>query len=328
MADLLVAAKNGDEIAFAELTEPLRREIHLHCYRMLGSLADADDALQDALLRAWKQLASFEPRAPFRAWLYRIATNVCLTMLDRRARRGEIDLTLITEEGEPMALEPYPDHLLDELPEPAAESRESVELAFVAAVQYLPPRQRATLLLRDVIGYSGTEVAGMLATSVAGVNSALQRARATLDDHRAHGVIARDHSRVDTATEQQLIASLVESWRRADIPAFVSLLTDDALLAMPPKAEHYIGRDAIAGFFAQRAELIPLSKFRVVPVRANRQPALAIYRRDGDRGPWEAHGVVVLALTPYGIASLTRFGDLNLFPRFGVPLALDEMTAF
>src|SRR6266511_3784972 len=191
----LAAARAGDERAFGELTRPLQRELHVHCYRMLGSLDDADDALQETLLRAWRQLDRFEPRAPFRAWLYRIATNVCLTMLARRARRDEVPSTSLEnargdswrKEGEPVHLDPYPDRLLDELapatlgPEATVEQQEGVELAFCAAVQLLPPRQRATLLLRDVIGYTAAEVAAMLGASVAGINSALQRARATLE---------------------------------------------------------------------------------------------------------------------------------------------------
>ena len=204
-SERLAAAKAGDDGAFAALTLPIKRELHVHCYRMLGSLADTDDALQETLLRAWRQLDRFEPRAPFRAWLYRIATNVCLTMLARRARRGEVTATALAairgEEGEPMHLDPYPDRLLDELvqtapgPEATVEQQESVELAFVAAVQILPPRQRATLLLRDVIGYPAADVAAMLATSVAGVNSALQRARATLEREQVAGRVTRVHTR-------------------------------------------------------------------------------------------------------------------------------------
>ena len=335
--ELLAAARNGDEGAFAELTRPFQRELHVHCYRMLGALADSDDALQDTLLRAWRQLDRFEPRAPFRAWLYRIATNVCLTMLARRARRGEVaaaDLVATRAasrppEGEPMHLDPYPDRLLDELapaipgPEATVEREESVELAFVAAVQLLPPRQRATLLLRDVIGYTTAEVATMLATSVAGVNSALQRARATLERERYAGRITRAHARTDGAIEQRLVRRLVDAWHAADVAAIVSLLTEDAILTMPPDPERYVGRDVLCAFFATVPAGGRLDRFRLVPTRANRQPAVAAYLRDGDDGVFRAHAVVVLAIQGEAIASIVRFADPDLFARFGLAATLD-----
>jgi RNA polymerase sigma-70 factor (ECF subfamily) len=335
--DSLVAARMGDEVAFEELTGPFQRELHVHCYRMLGALPDADDALQETLLRAWRQLDRFEPRAPFRAWLYRIATNVCLTTLARRARRNEVaaaDLEVVLTngrppEGEPMHLEPYPDRLLDELapatpgPEATVEREESVELAFVAAVQLLPPRQRATLLLRDVIGYTTAEVATMLATSVAGVNSALQRARATLERERHAGRITRAHARTDGAIEQPLVRRLIDAWHAADVGAIVSLLTEDALLTMPPEPERYVGRDVLCSFFATVPAGGRLDRFRLVPTRANRQPAVAAYLRDGDDGVYWAHAVVVLAIQGEAIASIVRFADPDLFARFCLPTALD-----
>ncbi|HET7093720.1 MAG TPA: RNA polymerase subunit sigma-70 [Thermomicrobiales bacterium] len=333
----LAAAQAGDEQAFGELTRPLRREIHIHCYRMLGSLDDADDALQETFLRAWRQIARFEPRAPFRAWLYRIATNVCLTMLARRARRGEVAATERTAlrddapgpEGEWMHLDPYPDRLLDELaptplgPEAAAERHEGIELAFVAAVQLLPPRQRATLLLRDVVGYSAADVAPMLATTVAGVNSALQRARVTLDQERNAGRHARSHAAAGSAAEAALVRRLAAAWHAADIPAIVALLTEDALITMPPLPDRVVGREPIAAFLATGPGGGRLDRFRLVPTRANRQPAVALYMRDADVGPFVAHAVTVLAIEGGAIASLTRFEDAGLFPRFGLPLALD-----
>jgi RNA polymerase sigma-70 factor (ECF subfamily) len=335
--DRLAAAQGGDETAFAELTRPLQREIHVHCYRMLGSLDHADDALQETLLRAWRGLDRFEPRAPFRAWLYRIATNVSLTLLARRTSRNEItpttpedDLDDTGKGGEPVYLDPYPDRLLDELapitpgPEAAIEQQESVELAFVAAVQLLPPRQRATLLLRDVIGYSASEVAAMLATSVAGVNSALQRARTTLDRERDAGLIARPHSCPAAATERALVRRLVDAWHTADISAMVSVLTEDALLAMPPQPERYVGRKAIGAFFATVPGGGRLDRFRHVPIRANRQPAIASYYRGGDTGPYQAHGIVVLSLEGNAIASITRFGNAEHFPRFGLPTTITD----
>jgi RNA polymerase sigma-70 factor (ECF subfamily) len=332
-AELLASARSGDERAFEELTLPHRRELHVHCYRMLGSLDDVDDALQETLLRAWRGLDSFEPRAPFRAWLYRIATNVCLTMLYRRTRWGEISSEgpkIDRDEaqwqgGEPVHLDPYPDRLLDELtPDAAAEQQENVELAFVAAVQLLPPRQRAALLLRDVVGYSAAEVAGMLATSVAGANSTLQRARATLARGRAAGQVTRVHARTTAATERALVRHLVDAWQAADIPSIVEILTEDALFTMPPQPVRYVGRDAIGAFLAAVPGGGRLDRFRLVPTRANRQPAVAAYFRDDGDVAYEAHAVIVLAIEGEEISSLVRFADPDLFGRFGLPAALDD----
>ena len=336
--DRLAAARTGDEGAFAALTLPFQRELHVHCYRMLGSLDDADDALQETLLRAWRQLDRFEPRAPFRAWLYRIATNVCLTMLATRTRRGEISSTTLAhdrdagsrQEGEPVHLDPYPDRLLDELtvpplgPEATVEQAESVELAFVAAVQLLPPRQRAALLLRHVIGYTTAEVAAMLETSVAGINSTLQRARATLEQERTAAQVARRHYRTSTATESALVRRLVDAWHATDVPVIVDLLTEDALLAMPPQPEHYVGRMAIGAFLATVPGDGRLDRFRLVPTRANRQPAVAEYYRDGDDGAFHAHGVMILSIEGDAIASLTHFAGPALVGRFGLPMTLDD----
>jgi RNA polymerase sigma-70 factor (ECF subfamily) len=336
-ADRLAAALRGGEAAFDDLTRPFRRELHVHCYRMLGSLDDTDDALQETLLRAWRGLDQFQPRAPFRAWLYRIATNVCLTMLARRARQGDVVSldqagTAVVgsgEEGEPVHLQPYPDHLLDELgtasPGPAAivEQRESVELAFVAATQMLPPRQRATLLLRDVVGYSAAEVAMMLETSVAGVNSALQRARATLAQERANGRMARPHTSPGPVAEQALVSRLVSAWHAVDVPAIVAILAEDALFTMPPLPDRYVGREAIGAFLAAGPARGRLDRFRLVPTRANRQPAVAAYFRERDSGPFRAYGVLVLAFDGEAIVSMVRFGDASLFQHFGLPASID-----
>jgi RNA polymerase sigma-70 factor (TIGR02960 family) len=333
----LIVAQGGDERAFEALTQPLRRELHLHCYRMLGTLDDADDALQETLMRAWRNLDRFEPRAPFRAWLYRIATNVCLTTLARRTRRGEIALTDLSNErerapwreDEPLNLHPYPDDLIDELaqaipgPETTVVQRESVELAFVAAVQLLPPRQRATLLLRDVIGYPAAEVAAMLETSLAGVNSALQRARATLAQAQTFSPVTRPHTPPSSETEQALVQRLVAAWQAVDVPGIVAILTEDALFSMPPLPDHYVGREAIAAFLATGPAGGRLDRFRLVPTRANCQPALAAYWRDGDEGPFHAHGIIVIAFDKEAIASLTRFADPALFSHFGLPMTID-----
>lgn len=284
-------------------------------------------------MRAWRQIDHFEPRAPFRAWLYRIATNVCLTMIMRRNRRS-IAIAPVSEnelseseqyQGEPVHLDPYPDNLLDELlpglpgPEAMIEQQESVELAFVSAVQLLPPRQRAALLLRDVIGYSVAEVATILSTSVAGINSALQRARSTLEQERTASRVARTHSRTNSDTEQALVRRLVEAWHSADIPSIVGILTEDAVFTMPPLSVRYVGPDEIGGFLGTGPGGGRLDRFRLVPIRANRQPAFAVYYRDGGDGAYEEHAVLVIAIEGDAIASLTRFTGPDLFKRFGLP---------
>lgn len=333
---LLAAAQAGDEAAYAALIDPLRREIHVHCYRMLGSLDDADDALQETLLRAWRQLGRFEPRAPFRAWVYRIATNVCLSLLDRSARRHEVPAAALAGApgddrapgDDPMRLDPYPDRLLDELSPPArdpaaeAERRESVALAFVAAVQLLPPRQRAVLLLREVVGYSASEVAAMLDTSVAAVNSALQRARTAVDEERRRGQIARPHQAPASAAERDLVRRLADAWHAADVAGIVELLTADAVLAMPPQPERFVGPAAIGAFLATVPGGGRLDRFRLAPTRANGQPAVGLYLRDRDDGPFVPHAMLVLSLRGGAIASLTRFADPRLFARFGLPAAV------
>jgi RNA polymerase sigma-70 factor, ECF subfamily len=224
-----------------------------------------------------------------------------------------------------MHLDPYPDRLLDELaPEAEAEQLEGVELAFVAAVQLLPPRQRAALLLRDVVGYTAAEVATMMATSVASVNSALQRARATLARGRAAGQVTRAHARTTAATERALVRQLVDAWQAADVPSIVAILTEDALFTMPPQPERYVGRDAIGAFLAAVPGGGRLERFRLVPTRANRQPAVAAYYRDDSDGAYEAHAVIVLAIEGEQISSLVRFADPGLFGRFGLPATLDN----
>ncbi|MGH2615964.1 MAG: RNA polymerase subunit sigma-70 [Thermomicrobiales bacterium] len=329
----LIAAQGGDEQAFEALTRPFLRELHVHCYRMLGTMEDADDALQDTLLRAWRQIARFEPRAPLRAWLYRIATNVCLTALARRGKAAALSIDALANgssaEGEPVYLDPYPDRLLDELPpsipgpEASIVERESVELAFVAAVQLLPPRQRATLLLRDVIGYPAAEVASMLETNVAAVNSALQRARATLAQAQTSSRVTRPHTPPSSETERALVRRLVAAWQAVDVPGIVAILTEDALFSMPPLPQHYVGREAIAAFLNTGPAGWRLDRFQFIPTRANRQPALAAYWRDGDAGPFHAHGLILVAIEGEAIASLTRFGDAALFTRFDLPMMIE-----
>jgi RNA polymerase sigma-70 factor (ECF subfamily) len=324
----LAAAKLGDESAFHALTAPFSRELHIHCYRMLGSLDDADDALQETLLRAWRQIGGFEPRAPFRAWLYRIATNVCLTALTRRSRRerGRIE----RKDEQDVRLDPYPDPWLMDIgrfeqgPEATIERAESVHLAFVASVQFLPAKQRAALLLRDVLGYSAVESAEMLGITVAASNSALQRARGTIERERADGKITWDHGRVSDETETLLVRRLVDAWQAVDVAGIVEILREDALLTMPPMPLRFSGREAIGRFLATGPGGGRLDRFRWIPTRANRQPAVAGYYREGDAGDFRAHAVMVIAIEEGQIASLVRFADERLFARFGLPMVVRE----
>lgn len=315
---LLAAARSGDERAFERLLEPHRRALHLHCYRLLGSLHDADDALQETSLRAWRALDGFAPRAPFRAWLYRIATNVCLRAIERRARTpAALDPT----EAEIAAyLQPYPDRLLPT--DLAAEQRESVGLAFVSVMQLLPPRQRASLVLHDVLGWSAKEVAAVLGDSVASVNSALQRAREKLERERAAGRLARDHAPASTEAEARLIQRFVAAWEAVDFEGIVELLSDDAVMTMPPEPMRLVGTTAIGDFFRTVPADGALERIRLVPARANCQPAVAAYLED--ESGFQAYGVMVFALEGDSVAGITGFaGYPELFPELGLPLRLD-----
>jgi RNA polymerase sigma-70 factor (ECF subfamily) len=330
----LPAAAAGDAQAFRRLTGPCRRELLVHCYRMLGSLDDADDAVQETLLKAWRGLAGFQGRSSVRAWLYRIATNACLDALDHRARRvlptavaAPADPRLPPDPDDPEVpwLQPCPDALLDVVdPDPladpaaAAVRREHVELAFIAAVQYLPPRQRAVLLLREVLGFSAAETAGMLAATPASVNSALQRARTTL---RAR-LPAGDARPTPAAEQADLVARYVRAWHAEDVPALVALLRADAHLAMPPTPSWYRGRDDI-GVYLRRLFASPWgADLRVVSTGANRQPALAVYAPAGDGGGHRPFAVKVLTVRNGLIAAVTGFVDPGLFDRFGLPRSL------
>jgi RNA polymerase sigma-70 factor (TIGR02960 family) len=324
-------ARAGDEDAFRELTEPHRRELQLHCYRILGSMQDAEDLVQETLLAAWRGLEAFEGRSSVRTWLYRIATNRCLNALRARSRRPKevqamSDALEPTRRVDPIWLEPYPDVLLEGIPDhspgPAAryEARESIELAFIAALQGLPPRQRAVLVLRDVLGFRNPEVAEMLDTGEASVKGALQRARATL---RAR-LPAADRERAprpNSASERQLVGRFADAVQSGDVDEIVSLLTDDALLTMPPQPLEYQGHDAIAAFLRHRAELrgAPL---RVVPTRANTQPAFGCYLPDAHAAIARPYGLIVLTLEGDAIAAITWFADTGVFRHFGLPRTL------
>jgi RNA polymerase sigma-70 factor (TIGR02960 family) len=326
----LARARAGDEEAFRELTEPHRRELQVHCYRILGSLQDAEDLVQETLLAAWRGLEAFEGRASVRAWLYRIATNRCLNALRARSRRPREIQALNeppapTRRAEPTWLQPYPDVLLEDLPDrspgPAAryEARESIELAFIAALQGLPPRQRVVVVLRDVLGFRTAEVAEMLDTSVASVKGALQRARAALGARLP--TADRDRApRPNSARERRLVGRFADAFQIGDVDEIVSLLTDDALLTMPPLPLEYQGHEAIAAFLRYRAPLrgAPL---RVVPTRANTQPALGCYLEDAHAAIARPFGLIVLTLEGDRISAITRFDD-SVFPYFGLPRTL------
>jgi RNA polymerase sigma-70 factor (ECF subfamily) len=312
----VAAARAGEERAFVELTAPHRAALHAHCYRLLGSLHDADDALQETLLRAWRGIGRFEPRAPVAAWLHRIATNVCLRMIEQRGRRPA-----------PVAahLEPYPDtpfgrHVVPtDTPAEVAEAREAIGLAFIAALQLLPPRQRAVLVLRDVLDWSSREVADQLEDSVAAVNSLLQRARARLARQREQPTLAAVHAPDDARAEAVAMRRFVEAWEAVDIDGIIALLADDALLAMPPEDVRIPGAAAIGAFFATVPLDGRLDRIRLRPVRANGQPALAAYAQDGTGG-FGAYGVMVFAIGGMTISGITGFAQRpELFDRLGLP---------
>lgn len=325
----LAAASVGDEAAFRRLTERYQRELHVHCYRMLGSFHDAEDAMQETLLRAWRHLDSFAGRSSFRAWLYRIATNVCLT---GAARRPAEPAVLGPGRGAGIEqvtyLSPYPDSLLDELEatfgNPATEYdlRESVQVAFIAAVQFLPPRQRAVLILREVLGWSAGEVAELLESTTASVNSALQRARATLAQQQEGGRRRAMPNAPRDEVEESLVRRYIEAWHAVDIDRLVGLLKSEAVMTMPPLRMRFVGRREIAEFFASLVFRGGNARYRLVPTRANRQPAVALYRFDPATQKHRAFGLLVLIVEGEEIAELTGFSDPTLFPSFGLPAEL------
>lgn len=327
-AELLARAQAGDEEAFAQLVAPHRRELHVYCYRTLGSLQDAEDALQETLLAAWRGLAGFEQRASLRTWLYTIATNRCLNMLraaERRPRpeprRPDFPLPEPSTVAEPVWLEPYPDLLLDELPggtpgpDARYEAKEAISLAFVTALQLLPARQRAVLILRDVLGYRAAEVATMLETTEQSVTSALKRARAALEQRLPTAAPPEPRSRAEAELVQRLTTALVTN----DVDGVVALLADDARLSMPPLPLEYRGVDQAARFLAHVTVLH--DDRRITQTRANGQPALALYARDPGADRYRALSLLVVTLAGDRVAAITRF-DVGVFPFFGLPRTL------
>jgi RNA polymerase sigma-70 factor (ECF subfamily) len=334
----LQRARSGDEQAFRELTDPYRRELQVHCYRMLGSLTDAEDMLQETLLAAWRGLAGFAERASLRSWLYRIATNQCLNA--RRAASRRVPAEPVppfqppepTRRGEITWLQPYPDTLLEGIcdtapgPEARYQATEAIELAFVAGLQRLPPRQTATLLLRDVLGFAPAEVASMLQTTQTAVKGTLQRARATVDQHRDRAA-ARPVPRPGSAQEQALARRFADAYVAGDLDGVVALLTDDAWLSMPPAPHEYQGTGAIGSFlrasFGYRGE----RRVYLVPTRANTQPALASYLSVPGGGSAAPGGLFVLTMAGPRICAITRFHCDELYLRFGLPGSLPEPAA-
>jgi RNA polymerase sigma-70 factor (TIGR02960 family) len=329
----LQRARAGDDAAFRSLTDPHRRELQVHCYRILGSVQDAEDMVQETLLSAWRGLGGFEGRASLRSWLYRIATNRCLNALrdsGRRARAVPGDGAPATPPeptrwAEPIWLQPLPDSLLEGLPDRADgpdvryESKEAVGLAFVSGLQRMPPHQRAVLVLRDVLGYRAAEVAAMLESSEASVTSALQRARAAIDAAPARPDRA---SLPDSPAQRALLASFTDAFESGDVDAVVELLSEDAWVRMPPEPHEYKGREAIAAFFRTRRLWTSGERLRLVPTRANGQPAFAYYVGDANAGIVRAGGVLVLTLGAEQILEITRFGDCGVLPWFGLPRTL------
>jgi RNA polymerase sigma-70 factor, ECF subfamily len=321
--DLLELARNGDHDAFERLTAAHIRELHVHCYRMLGSLHDADDLLQETMLRAWRGVGRFEARASVRTWLYRIATNACLNALvDRPPRVLPSGLVPASDPSdpprdqtlEPVWLEPYPDRLLDELADPAARyaRRETIELAFLAAIQLLPPRQRAILLLRDVLAWSGAEVAALLGTSTRSVDSALRRARARIE----RSGIADSQVAAPTAEERALLGRYIRAFERADVQELAGILAHDVEMTMPPDPMWFAGRTDVVRFIKRRVFEVRGSLV-LEPIAANRQPAVALYEPLGQMEC--ALSIQVLRISGARIRDITGFVGDALFPAFGLP---------
>jgi RNA polymerase sigma-70 factor (ECF subfamily) len=321
--DLLRAARGGDEVAFRKLVSARIPGLHAHCYRMLGGVQDAEDAVQDTLLRAWRGLAGFQGRSSLSSWLYRIATNVCLRAVERRRTRV-LPAELAGPPSEVSWLEPYPDELLAlddarDAPEARYEQREAVELAFVAALQHLPPNQRAALLMREVLGFSARETAESLGTTTASVNSALQHARTTVSER----IPAQSQQATLRSLGDQRLRTLVEEYaramERADLESMLALLSEDATWSMPPIPEWYCGTQAIAGFLRSGPFYV---RWRHVPTSASGQPAIGCYRWERERGSYVAFGLDVLTLRRDRIAAITAFIDPEIVVRFGLPAEL------
>jgi RNA polymerase sigma-70 factor (TIGR02960 family) len=329
--ETLARARAGDEDAFRELTDRYRRELQLHCYRIVGSAQDAEDLLQETLLAAWRGVERFEGRASVRAWLHRIATNRSLDAL-RASRRRPEDVQRLTEvpeptrHTEPIWLEPYPDVLLEGVPDDAPgpearyETKEAVELAFIAGLQHLPPQQRAVLVLRDVLGFRAAEAAEMLDTTEPSVNNLLRRARAAFDSRLPRAGPERAPL-ANSKREREIVGRFADAVEAGDVDGMVALLTEDAWLTMPPERYEFRGRGPI-GVFLKDREVRRAAPLRLVPTRANTQPAFAHYIKDPHADIAHARGVFVLTLQGREISQITHFGDRGALSRFGLPRTL------
>jgi RNA polymerase sigma-70 factor (TIGR02960 family) len=338
--ELLAKARAGDGDAFGQLVDPYRRELQVHCYRILGSIQDAEDALQDTLLSAWQGLAGFEGRASVRTWLYRVATSRCLDALRSARRRPRTSTVPATEPqagleppeptrlGEVLWLEPYPDSLLTDLadrapgPEASYEAAESISLAFIKALQLLPPRQRAALILRDVLGFPAREAAGILGSSEESLTSALKRARAAVERQHATAGEREPAPPPGSPAERHLVDRLTKAFHAADVSGIVALLTEDARMTMPPLPLEYQGSE-LAGRFLAATAFRPGWTARLLATRANGQPAFGFYVRDSRTGAAHTVGLLVLTLSGSQVCAMTRF-DAVVLPRFGLPATMPD----
>jgi RNA polymerase sigma-70 factor, ECF subfamily len=333
---LLEAARDGDEHAFRRIVDGYHGELHAHCYRMLGSVQDAEDALQDVLLRAWRGLPDFGGRSSLRTWLYKIATNVCLDAIARRSKRvlpsdyGPVEAGFATDPGQPLVesvwIEPYPDEILGlpsghASPEARYEQREAVELAFIAVLQHLPATQRAVLILRDVLGFSAREVSEWLDTSVASVNSSLQRARKAADERLPERSQQETLRSLGDARIEELVNAYIDAWANGDVETLAALLAEDAVFSMPPWASWWQGRETVASFAHHAKDACPQS--HPVMARANGQIALAYYVQSGDTARYVAAAIDVITFEDDRIKDITAFVMPELFGRFGLSAEID-----
>jgi RNA polymerase sigma-70 factor, ECF subfamily len=310
---VVVAAQAGDEAAFAALVEPHRKELQVHCYRMLGSLEDSEDLVQETFLRAWRNRRSFQGRSSFRAWLYRIATNACLDALQRRPREVALHPEAPALAEVPW-LQPYPDELLDGVarsddePESEVVAKETIELAFIAAIQLLPPKQRAVLISRDVLGWSAAESAALLDLTVAGVNSALQRARATLKQHLPRRRLDWARDAEPSESERRLLQRYMDATDRGDVAGMIKVLRQDALFSMPPTPQWWVGAEEIVAAWVEGGFGDPSwGELKCVPTRVNRQPAFAVYRRRPGDSAFKPFMLDVLQVDEDGVAEVVAF---------------------